>query len=145
MREFFTDKNVLMTGVTGFVGKVLLEKYLREVPRIGKVYLLIRNKPKVTLEQRLMKEIFGSQLFVPLFTERPEMLKIIKERVIPISGDLVLEGLGIEPMIRKTLVKELHVILNSAASINFDDPIRDALQINYFGAIRILDLAHECE
>ena len=49
VREFFNDKNVLMTGVTGFVGKVLLEKYLREVPRIGKVYLMIRSKKKVTL------------------------------------------------------------------------------------------------
>ena len=47
-----------MTGVTGFVGKVLLEKFLRDVPRIGKIFLLIRNKPKFTLEERLMKEIF---------------------------------------------------------------------------------------
>ena len=37
------------------------------------------------------------------------------------------------------------MILNTAASINFDDPLRDALQINYFGAIRILDLAHDCK
>jgi len=37
------------------------------------------------------------------------------------------------------------VIINTAASINFTDPIREALQINYFGAIRILDLAHECK
>lgn len=74
-----------------------------------------------------MKEIFASKIFIPLFTERPELLKIIKERVIPISGDLVLEGLGIDPKIRKVLTSEVHVILNSAASINFDDPIRDAL------------------
>ena len=63
-----------MTGVTGFVGKVLLEKLLREVPRIGKIYLLIRNKPKFTLQQRMMKEIFGAKIFVPLFTERPELI-----------------------------------------------------------------------
>lgn len=92
-----------------------------------------------------MKEIFGAKIFIPLFKERPELLKIIKERVIPISGDLVLEGLGLDPKIRKMLTSDCHVILNSAASINFDDPIREALQINYFGAMRILDLAHECE
>ena len=134
-----------MTGVTGFVGKVLLEKFLREVPRIGKIYLLIRNKPKFTLEQRLMNEIFGAKIFVPLFTERPELLKVIKERIIPVSGDLVLGGLGIQPAMRKVLTSEVQVILNSAASINFDDPIREALQINYFGAMRVLDLAHECQ
>lgn len=72
------------------------------------------------------------------------MLKIIREKVIPVSGDLVLEGLGLKPSVRKTLTSEVQVILNSAASINFDDPIREALQINYFGAMRILDLAHDC-
>ena len=56
---------MLMTGVTGFVGKVLLEKFLREVPRIGKIYLLIRNKPKFTLQQRMMKEIFGAKILHP--------------------------------------------------------------------------------
>jgi fatty acyl-CoA reductase len=74
IREFFTDKNILMTGVTGFVGKVLLEKILRTIPRIGKIFLLIRNKPKFTLQERMMKEIFASQLFYPLFKERPELL-----------------------------------------------------------------------
>lgn len=46
---------------------------------------------------------------------------------------------------RKRVTDEVQVILNTAASINFDDPIREALQINYFGARRILDLAHECK
>lgn len=54
-------------------------------------------------------------------------MQIIKERVIPVKGDLVLEGLGIAPNIRATLCNEVQVILNTAASINFDDPIRDAL------------------
>ena len=144
IREFFTDKNILMTGVTGFVGKVLLEKILRTIPRIGKIFLLIRNKPKFTLQERMMKEIFASQLFEPLFKERPELLQIIKERVIPINGDLVIEGLGLAKEIRAMLTEEVPIILNTAASINFNDPLRDALNINFFGAIRVLDLAHEC-
>ena len=71
MREFFSDKNILLTGCTGFVGKVLLEKILREVPRIGKIYLLIRSKPKITLRQRMMKEIFSSKLFKVLYEQKP--------------------------------------------------------------------------
>jgi hypothetical protein len=55
----------------------------------------------------MMKEIFGAKIFVPLFTERPEMIKIIKERVIPISGDLVLQGLGLKPEIRKLLTEDV--------------------------------------
>ena len=100
VKETFNDKCILMTGVTGFVGKVLIEKILRTIPRIGKIYLLIRNKPKFTLQDRMMKEIFATKLFVPLFTERPELLQVIKERVIPINGDLVIEGLGLTPEVR---------------------------------------------
>ena len=74
IKEFFNDKCIMMTGVTGFVGKVLLEKYLSTIPRIGKIYLLIRDKPKFTLEDRLTKEIFSSKIFKPLFAARPELL-----------------------------------------------------------------------
>lgn len=35
--------------------------------------------------------------------------------------------------------------MNSAASVNFNDPIHEALQINYFGALRMQDLARECK
>ena len=37
------------------------------------------------------------------------------------------------------------MIINSAASVNFDDPLQDALQINYFGCMRMLELAQECK
>ena len=35
--------------------------------------------------------------------------------------------------------------MSVAASIDFFEPIHDALQVNYFGVVRILDLAHECK
>lgn len=64
---------------------------------------------------------------------------------MPVAGDLVIEGLGLQPEARQQLVEECDIILNSAASINFNDPIRDAMQINYFGALRVLELAHQCK
>jgi len=33
-------KNFLLVGVTGFIGKVWLAQLLREVPEIGKIYIL---------------------------------------------------------------------------------------------------------
>jgi nucleoside-diphosphate-sugar epimerase len=35
---------VLITGATGFMGKVLVEKLLRSCPGINKIYLLMRSK-----------------------------------------------------------------------------------------------------
>jgi fatty acyl-CoA reductase len=73
------------------------------------------------------------------------MKQLILEKVVPIQGDLVLKHLGMTPEDRKLLTEEVEVILNCAASVNFNEPLRDALQINYFGSLRVLDLAHECK
>ena len=40
---FFNDKSVFITGATGFMGKVLVEKLLR-CTNVRKIYLLIRPK-----------------------------------------------------------------------------------------------------
>jgi len=37
----FAGKNILLVGVTGFIGKVWLAQLLMELPEIGKIYLLV--------------------------------------------------------------------------------------------------------
>lgn len=44
IEKFYSGKVVLVTGVTGFVGKVLVEKLLRGCRGIKTVYVLIRKK-----------------------------------------------------------------------------------------------------
>ena len=36
------------------------------------------------------------------------------------------------------------MILNCAASINFDDPLVDAIKINFLGCFKLLQLAKQC-
>jgi alcohol-forming fatty acyl-CoA reductase len=42
--NFFDEKNVLISGATGFVGKVLVEKLLRSCASIKSIYILVRTK-----------------------------------------------------------------------------------------------------
>ena len=44
IRDYFRGKNLLVTGATGFCGKVLVEKLLRSCEGVGKIYVLIRKK-----------------------------------------------------------------------------------------------------
>jgi fatty acyl-CoA reductase len=43
------------------------------------------------------------------------------------------------------IIDNVDIIINSAASVNFDDPLKEGLKINYFGATRVMDLAKECK
>lgn len=42
--EYYVGKNVLITGATGFMGKVLLEKLLRSCSGVKAAYVLVRPK-----------------------------------------------------------------------------------------------------
>jgi thioester reductase-like protein len=42
--EFFGGQNIFVTGASGFLGKVLLEKLLRSCPDVGKIFVLLRPK-----------------------------------------------------------------------------------------------------
>lgn len=51
--DYFKDKNVFITGGSGFIGKCLIEKLLRSIPAMGNVYILMRPKRDKTVEERL--------------------------------------------------------------------------------------------
>ena len=67
------------------------------------------------------------------------------EKLVPISGDIGLKGLGMEEDVLARLRKEVNVIISCAASINFNEPLMTLMNINYFGPLQLLDLAKESE
>ena len=54
---------MLITGCTGFLGKVLLEKLLYSLSSVDEIYVLIRGKEGSTIFERFKKEIMSSQCF----------------------------------------------------------------------------------
>lgn len=59
--SFYTGKNILITGATGFMGKVLIEKLLRTCKGVGRIYLMVRQKKGKTIEQRT-QTLFGEEV-----------------------------------------------------------------------------------
>ena len=65
--EYYNHKTLLITGCTGFVGKVVLEKIMRSCcPGVKRIYILMRPKKGVSLMKRV-DEIFKYDLFEPYF------------------------------------------------------------------------------
>lgn len=50
--EFYCDKNVFITGVTGFLAKSVVEKLLRRT-NVNKIYVLIREKKGKSINERM--------------------------------------------------------------------------------------------
>jgi fatty acyl-CoA reductase len=87
MREFYKDKTVFLTGATGFVGKVVLEKFFRSLPEVKRIYILVRPKRGVQIMDRVMKEIFQSPCFEKT-KELPHFHSMIRDKIYPIQGDI---------------------------------------------------------
>ena len=58
IKTFFQNQTVFLTGGSGFLGKVLIEKLLRECEEIEKIYVLMRTKKNKTPEERF-EELFN--------------------------------------------------------------------------------------
>lgn len=52
------------TGGTGFIGTVLVEKILRGLPKVGKVYLLMRGKKGKGIQDRFDAYFNGDVSFI---------------------------------------------------------------------------------
>ena len=61
--ESFNGKRVLITGTTGFLGKVLLEKFLYSLDCVDRIFVLIRTKNGASLSERFRNEVMSSQCF----------------------------------------------------------------------------------
>jgi fatty acyl-CoA reductase len=133
---------VLLTGATGFVGKCVLEKLIRSL-EFKKIFLLVRPKTSVTVQERINQEVFTSELFETVFNTNPSASEII-ERVKPVAGDLLLDNLGLSEEDRTMLTDQVNIIIHCAANLNYNDHLSDALRINYFGPLKMLELAQEC-
>ncbi len=60
--EFYKGRSVFITGATGFMGKVLVEKLLRSCPGIERLYLLMRPSKGQSVDVRL-QELINNQVW----------------------------------------------------------------------------------
>lgn len=120
LHEFYSNgRSVFITGGTGFVGKVLVEKLLYQFPNIGTVYLLLRPKAGQLIRKRV-SELIESPVFDRVRQHCPRQLS----KIYPISGDISYPGLGINPLDLQQLIDNVSVIFHSAATIRFDEPLK---------------------
>ncbi|XP_074660774.1 fatty acyl-CoA reductase 1-like isoform X2 [Tubulanus polymorphus] len=133
--EFYEGKSVFITGGSGFLGKVLIEKILRCCPGVKNLYLLMRPKRGKCVGDRL-DELINLQVFDRLRKEQPDF----KHKLIPIKGDVTSDELGIGGDDLALLRQDVSIVIHSAATVRFDEPLRVAMEMNVKAVRKMITL-----
>lgn len=64
--SFYAGKSIFITGATGFMGKVLVEKLLRSCSQLNRIFVLLRAKKNIDPIDRL-NDLLNSPVFCFLF------------------------------------------------------------------------------
>lgn len=130
---------ILLTGATGFLGKVVLHELLRRREELGveRVHAVVRDRKGVPAGERFRSAVLGS----PCFSRLPEGWA---ELVAPVEADLARPGHRLPDETRRALAGRLTHVIHCAASVEFHLPLAEAAAANATAALYVLELAREC-
>jgi long-chain acyl-CoA synthetase len=143
VRSTLHGKHVLVTGVTGFLGKVWLTMVLDHVPEIGRVSVLIRSNRKGTAEERFWQIAERSPAFRPLREKlgRARFHDFVAEKVRVLDGDVGREHCGLDQEALARVACEVDAVVHFAGLTDFEpDPLL-GLATNTWGGENAADVA----
>ena len=142
VRGQLAGKRILITGATGFLGKVLLEKIIRDVPEVAGVVLLIRGSERfATARERFDGEVVASSAFDRLRREDAAGFRAFcRDRIECITGEVTAPLFGLETAEFLSLAATIDVVVHAAASVEFRDDLERALRINAASLLPIAEL-----
>ncbi|KAF9592125.1 hypothetical protein IFM89_012554 [Coptis chinensis] len=144
--RFLRGKVFLITGATGFLAKVLIEKILRTVPDVGKIYVLMKAKDKEVAMERLKKEIINTELFKRVHQSHGKSHQaFMLNKLVAVVGNVCESNLGMEVDLADSLVNEVDIVVNSAGNTTFDERFDVSLSTNTLGPCRVLSFAKKCK
>ena len=140
VRRAFAGKQIMLIGVTGFIGKVWLANTLLDLPDVKRIYLLIRRQKSNPADRRFERMVEESPVFDPLFERYGNRFAdFLHGKVEVVEGDVTQPGLGLSPENGRHLQRDLDLVINSSGLTDFNPDLRDALATNTDAALNILD------
>lgn len=126
-----TGSTVLVTGVTGFVGKAVLARMI-ELDCFATVLVLVRAADRQAAQLRLREEVLASEALAGL----PTAPLVSEGRIRAVAGDVQAGGpaAGTEPA-----WGEVETVIHCAASVSFEDPLDEITPLNALGPARLLE------
>ncbi len=135
LTEAFRGREVLITGVTGFLGKVALVMLLDRYPEIGRVHVLVRPRSGGTADERFYNKVVTAEPFRPLRAKYGDQFDAyIRSKCNALAGDVTDPMLGLDEQTVQSLTGKLSCVINSAGLVTFDPSLELAVSVNTEGA-----------
>jgi alcohol-forming fatty acyl-CoA reductase len=129
-------KRFFITGATGFLGTALVERILRCIPD-AEITVLVRPGRRADAAARLAREVIKNDCFDRLREELGDgFADEVARRVKAVAGDVGQDGLGLTEEGRAALAGA-DIVIHSAATVSFDAPLTQAVEINLLGPSRV--------
>ncbi|XP_070500671.1 putative fatty acyl-CoA reductase CG5065 [Chironomus tepperi] len=136
VQEFYKDKTIFITGGSGFMGKVLIEKLLYSCSDLKEIIVLMREKNGKTAKIRV-NEFKKIRIFERILNEKPEMM----DKIHPIWGDISEPNFGLSDEDTKYITENTQIVFHLAASLKLEAPLKTNIIMNLTSVKQICDLA----
>jgi fatty acyl-CoA reductase len=97
--------------------------------------MLLRPKRGISSEQRF-KDFGKNQVFDRIRNKNPDLLNKLRF----ISGDINQNNLGLNDNDCKILTENVDIVFHVAATVRFNETLREAANLNTFGTRRVMEL-----
>ncbi|XP_057772194.1 fatty acyl-CoA reductase 2, chloroplastic-like [Salvia miltiorrhiza] len=143
--NYFQGKNIFLTGATGLLGKVLVEKMLRSTP-IGKIYVLVKADDPEAAIDRVQKELINSDLFESIQEiHGKDYQEFMKEKLVAVVGNIYEPNLGMDSDSARAIMEDVNVIIQSAAVTTVNERYDVLLDANVNGPQILMRFAKTCK
>jgi long-chain acyl-CoA synthetase len=144
LEKAFRGHEILITGVTGFLGKVALTMLLERYPEVGRVHVLVRPRAGGTADDRFFGKVASSPPFRPLRERHGERFEaFLRDKCLPLAGDVTDPLLGLSEGQVRALAGKLSCVINCAGLVTFNPSLELAVRVNTEGARNAAGLCKE--
>ena len=118
-----SQTRLFVTGASGLVGEGVLHQMLRDDPALD-AFALFRNEAS--------------------WRHASARLGPLAWRVVPVYGDMTVDGMDLDPFVRQRIQREARVVVHAAADTCFSRSLDHSRFVNTLGTYRVAEVAAEC-
>jgi long-chain acyl-CoA synthetase len=134
-------KNLVITGVTGFVGKVWLAQLLAHMPDLGRITVLVRGQRTRSAQQRIAEIADTSPAFRPVKAAAEGHYGAwLSRRLEVVESDLTKPRCGLDDATFDRLAAQTDCVIHIAGLTDFQPDPKKGFPANVDGTLHVAEL-----